>query len=175
MEEVRRVASVISEVDHGDPWHGSSTRSILEGVTAQDAAMRPIPGAHTIWEITLHMTVWAREVRKRLLGGDATLPAEGDWPVVPPAAFLPATGVGVPTPADEAWTNCLIDLASAHASLVAALDDFPAARLDEPVGTSRDRVLGTGTTYGFMLYGVALHDAYHAGQIALIRKAIGGL
>lgn len=175
MDEVRRLVHLIAEVDHGNPWHGASTRSILAGVTAQQAAARPIPEAHTIWEIALHMTAWAREVRRRLGGGAAAIPAEGDWPAVPQEAARGPGEPGDPTRLAEAWTRCLEDLASAHAALVETLDGISAHRLDEPVGAGRDRALGTGTTYGQMCYGVALHDAYHAGQIALLRKAMGGL
>jgi hypothetical protein len=178
MKEVRRVAELIASVDHGDPWHGSSTRGVLEGVTARDAAERPIPNAHTIWEIVLHMTAWTREVRRRAIGGAPGMPEEGDWPEAPGTSG-PAGSDGAaqrqgptPVPNEGAWASCIADLAAAHAALVAALEGFPGAKLDETVGLRRDLATGTGTTYGAMLYGIALHDAYHSGQIALLKKAI---
>ena len=33
---------------NGDPWHGPSITGVLEGITAETAGQRPIPGAHTI-------------------------------------------------------------------------------------------------------------------------------
>jgi uncharacterized damage-inducible protein DinB len=178
MKEVRRVVDLIASVEHGDPWHGPSTREVLHGVTAEEAAERPIPNAHTIWEIVLHLTVWAREVRRRVLGGEAAIPGEGDWPEAPgpahPAGAGGAPSAAVPAPSEGAWAASLADLAAAHATLLATLDDFPAGKLDERYGTRRDQPLGAGTTYGAMLYGVALHDAYHTGQIALLKKAMKG-
>jgi hypothetical protein len=179
MQETRRVRDLIASVDHGDPWHGSSTRDVLKGITAQDAATRPISDAHTIWEIVLHLTAWTREVGRRVHGGEPRLPEEGDWPTAPgptPAPAAPGTPAGTPaapTATEGAWAEALAGLAAAHASLIAALDDFPDSRLDGIVGSSfRDLPLGTGTSYGAMLLGIALHDAYHTGQIALLKKAI---
>ena len=176
MKEVRRVADLIASVEHGDPWHGPSTRAVLEGITAREAAERPIPNAHTIWEIVLHLTVWAREVRRRVLGGEAALPEEGDWPDAPgsphPVETGGASAAPVSAPTAGVWAASLADLAVAHATLLAALDGFPGGKLDERYGVRRDLPLGTGTTYGAMLYGVALHDAYHTGQIAILKKAM---
>ena len=67
----------------GDPWHGSSARAILGGITAREAAARPIPGVHSIWAILLHVTAWTNEVSRRLATGvGGAAPAEGDWPSV---------------------------------------------------------------------------------------------
>jgi hypothetical protein len=48
----------------GDPWYGAAIMEVLEGITHQQAAARPIPGAHNIWELVLHMTGWVREVTR---------------------------------------------------------------------------------------------------------------
>ncbi len=168
MKEIRRVADIIASVERGDPWHGPSARSVLEGITAEEAARRPIPTAHTIWEIVLHLTVWTREVRKRVLGGAPSLPEEGDWPEAPGAGASPTT----PAPTEGAWAASLADFAAAHASLIAALDSLPGGKLDEKLGTERIPALGVGITFGAMLHGVAIHDAYHTGQIALLKKAM---
>ncbi|HEV7838068.1 MAG TPA: hypothetical protein VGO75_08390, partial [Gemmatimonadaceae bacterium] len=48
----------LHNVYEGAPWHGSSITQVLEGIDAKVAASRPIPHAHTIWEIVLHMTGW---------------------------------------------------------------------------------------------------------------------
>src|SRR5829696_5375293 len=63
-----------------DPWHGPATASLLQDVNAEEAAAHPIPGAHSIWELVLHMTAWHNEVRRRLGGNEPDLPEEGDWP-----------------------------------------------------------------------------------------------
>ncbi|MGH7628258.1 MAG: DinB family protein [Gemmatimonadales bacterium] len=66
MTEADRIADELARAHGGDPWHGSSARAVLAGVSAAQAAVRPIPNAHTIWELVLHVTGWRREVARRL-------------------------------------------------------------------------------------------------------------
>jgi uncharacterized damage-inducible protein DinB len=157
MDETDRLARLFRETIAGKPWHGPSLESLLEGVDARAAAALPLDGAHSIWEIVLHLTAWTREVANRLEGKEPRPPAEGDWP---------ETG-----PVDEAtWNAARADLFSAHEALIEALASFPEARLDERVGGERDAPLGTGVSYREMILGVLQHDAYHAGQVALLKK-----
>ncbi len=135
--------------------------ALLEDVTASAAARRPIPGAHSIWELVLHMTAWTREVTRRLRGGEPDMPEMGDWPPV-----------GRPTRAR--WEVAVADLASAHRELVRAVEMCSDERLTAPVGRNREPALGTGHPVNRMLAGIAEHDAYHCGQIAMLRKAVNG-
>ena len=143
----------------GDPWHGDPVRRVLEGITAQQAAARPLPHAHGVWQIVLHMTSWTREATRRLRDRVAREPEDGDWP---------AAGTG-----EGEWNAALYALARANAELLEAVAAFPSAELDHVVGEERDRPLGAGVTYAVMLHGIAQHHAYHAGQIALLKKSFG--
>lgn len=149
----------IAATSGGDPWYGSSRTALLDGLTAKEAAARPIPGSHSIWEVVLHMTAWTREVERRLGGHAPAEPEDGDWPAV-----------GRPTAAR--WRVACDALAEANAALLDAVARLPAAQWDAPVGGLRDPALGTGTTIGGMLIGLAQHDAYHIGQLALLRHAL---
>ena len=155
--EVERIVDELRRAQDGDPWHGSPVRDVLAGVSAAAAARRPIPEAHTIWEIVLHMTAWRREVTRRLRTGVADVPADGDW------QSADATG-------EEEWQAAIAALAAAHAELAQATAALPASRLGQTLGDRRDRAAGTGVSYYVMLHGIAQHDAYHAGQIVLLRK-----
>ena len=64
----------LHQVYEGHPWHGSSITSVLDGISAESAKSRPIPDAHNIWELVLHMAVWTREVASRVRGADARNP-----------------------------------------------------------------------------------------------------
>lgn len=158
--ETDRIVDELRRAYDGDPWHGPATRALLEGVTAEQAAARPIPGAHTIAELVAHMTAWTREVARRLRDGVAREPEDGDWP--PVDALTP-----------EGWAAALDRLGAARRELLDALEAFPPERLDERVGDERTPEMGTGVSYAVHLHGVAQHDAYHSGQIALLRKALG--
>jgi uncharacterized damage-inducible protein DinB len=160
--EVRRLAAELARAYDGDAWHGPSLAATLADVDAVRAAAHPIPGAHSIWELVLHLAGWAREVAARLDGNTPGLPAGGDWPEPP-----------LPTP--EAWEHARAELAAAHAAVARALERFAARRgeagLDEPVGATRETPAGAGVSYYVMLHGLAQHDAYHGGQITMLKRA----
>jgi uncharacterized damage-inducible protein DinB len=160
MEEVAKVVDVLDRGFGGDAWHGPSLRELLADVTPRQAAARPIAGAHSIWEIVLHLTAWKREVAARMRGRPAGEPAEGDWPLAPRRADA--------TP--EAWAAAVDALARAHDDLVSAARAVSSERLHAPVADPRSPELGTGVTHYVTLHGVAQHDAYHGGQIALLKK-----
>ena len=158
MTEIARIVDQLEREHEGDPWHGSPLRAILEGIDATRAAARPSPGAHSIWELVLHMTGWKNETARRLAGAVACMPVEGDWP-----------DVGDPT--DERWQAALARLEAAHDGLIAAVKALPETRLYEPTNDTRSAPLGTGVSYYVLLHGIVQHDVYHAGQIALLKKA----
>ncbi len=146
-----RAAEHLRRAYEGEAWHGPALREILSGVSAAQAAARPLPGAHSIWELVLHIATWDDVVRERLGGAKIiSLPAEQDWP---------AAGAG-----PRAWRAALTALAEANRRLRAAMLAFPAARLEERVPRKK---------YSFhdMLDGIVQHDLYHGGQIALLKKA----
>jgi uncharacterized damage-inducible protein DinB len=159
MDPIEHSGSLLRRALSGDPWHGPSLESALAGVDAAAAAAHPIGSAHSIWEIVLHVSGWTREVAKRLEGGEPTPPAGGDWPS--PDELT-----------EEAWSSTRDELRAVHEELLSALAAFPRERLDERVGEERSAPLGTGVTYLEMIEGVLQHDAYHGGQISLLKKAL---
>jgi len=158
MSEIPRIIDQIEREHDGDPWHGSPLSAILKGTTAQSASRRPIPGAHTIWELVLHMTGWKNEVSRRLFGAPAGMPEGGDWPEV-----------GEPT--EARWRSALDRLETAHRNLMTGIRSLPEDKLFQPTNDPRDRPLGAGVSYYVLLHGIVQHDVYHAGQIALLKKA----
>ena len=159
MREVERLADLVERVVEGDPWHGSNVVSLLEGLTAIDAARHPVDHAHSIWELVRHMTAWCDEVRARLGGATADEPAAGDWPAV--------TDV---SPA--AWAATVAALVASHRALAAAIRGAGDAVLETPVRDPRHPPTGTGLSQYLTLHGAVHHTAYHAGQIALLRRAL---
>jgi uncharacterized damage-inducible protein DinB len=147
----------LKQVYDGNPWHGSSIKTVLEGIDADTAALRSIPPAHTIWELVLHMTSWTREVASRVGGADAKDPV--DWPE-------PRFGGGA-----AAWEAAKGDLAAAHAELEQAVARLEPDDLLRWVGDQRDPKLGTGLPVGTVIRGLLQHDTYHQGQIAILRRA----
>jgi uncharacterized damage-inducible protein DinB len=154
--EIERLIELLERVHGGDAWHGPSVKDALAGVTAHVARARPVGGGHSIWEIALHVDAWRREVTARLHGKAPSLPEPADWPAVP---------------ADDAsWDRVGVLLDSSHAALVAAVRQLSPDQLESRVGDDRDPGLGAGVTVAVMLHGIVHHDAYHAGQIALLKR-----
>ena len=158
MTETARIVDELEREHAGDPWHGSPLRQILDGIDHQQASRRPLAGAHTIWELVLHVTAWKNEVRRRIGGAPAAEPLEGDWPVPAPASA-------------DAWRAALDALEAAHRALVAAVAGLPEEQLFTPTRDPRDRETGAGVTHYVLLHGIVQHDVYHAGQIALLKKS----
>ncbi len=155
MPETARILDQLHRAYEGPAWHGPALREVLAGVTCQTAAQRPIPGAHTIWELVLHLTVWISVPTRRLTGAEiATLPPNEDWPAAP-------------EPTESGWREALDRLAQAQRNLESEVGKLTDDRL-------REKVLGD-IPYSIytMLHGVVQHNLYHAGQIALLKKSAG--
>jgi uncharacterized damage-inducible protein DinB len=160
MSEADRLIDQFKRAHDGDPWHGSPITQILKGVTAEQAATRPPNGAHSIWELVLHATGWRNEVARRATGEPAQEPEAGDWPKV-----------GDPTP--ERWKAALAALDASHDRLVEVVRGMTDQKLLQPTNDPRNRELGTGVSYYELLHGIVQHDAYHAGQIAIVKRVMG--
>jgi uncharacterized damage-inducible protein DinB len=153
MPEAARILDQLHRAYEGPAWHGPALREVLAGVSCQTAARRPIPEAHTIWELVLHLTVWMSVPTRRIAGAEIpTLPPDQDWPAAP-------------EPSEAGWQQALNQLAQAQFSLESEVSKLPDDRL-------REKVLGK-VPYSIytMLHGVVQHNLYHAGQIALLKKA----
>ena len=150
-----RLANHIKRTVTGPMWHGGALDQVLEGVTHDQAAARPIADAHTIWEIVLHVIAWAEIARARLRGeriADA-LPLE-DWP--------PVTST-----TDADWAIVLQRLSDSHRALAQDVRHLDEAAIDAPIQ-------GLEYTASNLLHGVIEHGTYHGGQIALLKKALAG-
>jgi uncharacterized damage-inducible protein DinB len=152
-------ATQLEQTQSGNPWYGPPIAQVVQGLTVEQAAAHPVPGAHSVWEIVLHMTSWVNEVRRRIAEGNPRTPDDGDWPEPP-------------DPTEGNWWQSLDQLEAAHAELREALLKFPESRMAEMVGPTRDAPLGTGVSYAAMIQGLLQHDAYHLGQIALLKRAL---
>ena len=126
---------------------------ILKGVTATRAAARPIAGAHTIWELVLHIAAWDGAVLRRLGGAAVELSDAENFPAVTDSS-------------EAAWRAALAQVRRVHEQLVAAVAALPDSRLDDKVPGKE----GAHYTFYYMLHGVVQHELYHAGQIALLKK-----
>ena len=150
MTESKRIADQLHRAYAGGAWHGSALRELLSGVTAKRAAARPLAGAHTIWELVLHITAWKRAVLRRMQGKALSLSPAENFPHMPQATLAN-------------WKKTLAALRTAQRDLHRAVSALPESRL-------RKKFPGKRYSLYFMLHGLLQHDLYHAGQVALLKK-----
>ena len=154
MTEIERILDQLKRAYEGNAWHGPSVRESLAGVTAAQAHARPLANAHSIWELIQHIAVWESVGRRRLEGDRAAIEISSpeDWP-----------------PADDtsetAWEQSKAALDRGHEALREAISRIREERLDEPILEGMSSVYVT-------VHGVIQHDLYHAGQIAMLKKAL---
>lgn len=159
MSEISFLREQLRKGHSDDPWHGPATGTLLWELTALEAAAHPVSGAHSVWEIVLHMTAWQNEVRRRLGGKAPGLPEEGDWPE--PGEI-----------SEAAWERDQQLLEASLDKLLEALGRCTEEDMERMGGSisDRDPALGSGVNHRTMVHGLIQHNAYHSGQIALLRK-----
>ena len=151
MNEIERMVDQLDRAWRGPAWHGPSVQEVLTGIDAAAAARRPIPGGHTIWEITEHIAAW-EDIGRRRIEGEIVNPTDAmDWPSIDEFSA-------------ESWQRTRERLAGGHERLRRTIAAFPEDRLDQmrPDGE---------TSWYVLIHGIVQHDLYHAGQIGLLAKA----
>jgi uncharacterized damage-inducible protein DinB len=153
--EAARFADQLERSFRGGAWQGPSLTEALDGVDATAAFRRPVVGAHTIAELVFHVDYWLDAARRRIDGDvvESSHPSP-DWP----------SGVDGKSASAPAWKATLARLEESHRRLHATVLALDAARFDQPVA-------GSDPTMRGLLLGILQHNAYHAGQIALLAKA----
>lgn len=157
--EVDRIRDQFRRSFDGEAWHGPSVLQLLNGVTAQQAAAHPIPGAHSIWELTLHIAAWEGACRRRLQGDPAQLTDAEDWQPIDDTS-------------EAAWERTKELLIDNHRELLNAIATLDESRLNEPI--IKDPNTPFSSVY-VTLHGGVQHNLYHAGQIAMLKKALENL
>jgi uncharacterized damage-inducible protein DinB len=151
MSEITRIADQLERAFAGEAWHGPAVLEILADVDAHMASARPIANAHTIWELTLHVAGWENIIRRRLLG-EAIVPTDAEnFPNVKDAS-------------EAAWQKTIESLKQTHEQLLKTARAIPDLRLTE-------RVPGKNYDIYHMLHGAVHHAVYHAGQMAVLKRA----
>ena len=148
-----RLADEIRRTIDGDPWHGPCLMETLRGITAEQAVQRVSVESHTIWELSAHIAMWHQEMLAVVAGRAYRSVSEAEqWP---PIATTTAT----------AWSELLKSIQTNNARLAKAVAVLTDAQLARPI-ENRDYDLE------FLLHGIAQHNAYHSGQIALLKRLL---
>ena len=152
--ECARIADQLTRAFTGDAWHGSPLREILAGISAEEASARPLPSAHTIWELVVHIDIYLKVAIAATKG--TPMPklygTESDWPAV--ADLSPA-----------AWTETSSRLFQDAEQMSETIASWTDAKL-------LDTVPGRDYDFYLLFHGLVQHSLYHGGQIAMLKKAV---
>jgi uncharacterized damage-inducible protein DinB len=152
--ECTRIADQLRRAFEGKAWHGSSLQELLTGVTAEQAAIRPIAAGHSVWELVSHIEVWTQTALAATKGVPmpSLLAADQDWPLAGDTS-------------SKAWEAAVSRMFATRDALSRAIGQFGDERLTETVP-------GRRYDFYYLFHGVVQHSLYHGGQIALLKKAI---
>jgi len=149
--EIRLLLDLLDEAFDKKSWHGPNLRGSIRGLSAEQAAWRPAPKRHNIWELTLHAAYWKYVVRRRITGEKR-------------GSFVLAGSNFFERPlklSEAAWKRDARILAAEHAALRDTV-----ARL----ALQRSETQKNWASALHLIRGAAAHDLYHAGQIRLLRR-----
>jgi uncharacterized damage-inducible protein DinB len=155
MNSLSLLLSLLDEAFDRKAWHGTTLIGSVRNLSAADAARRPAPGRHNIWEIVVHAAYWKYTVRRRLTGDKrGSFALEGsNW------FARPSPG----TDDDRAFKSDIRLLVAEHRALREVVARLPERALADRTGTY---------TKAYLIRGIAAHDLYHAGQIQLLKRLL---
>jgi uncharacterized damage-inducible protein DinB len=153
VREVQLLLLVLDQAYDRKSWHGTNLRGSIRRLSIGEAAWRPGPGRHNIWEIVVHAAYWKYVVWRRLTGQRrGSFPLEGsNW------FERPKEGN------EQEWRADIALLERMHRSLRESVERLaPRALSRVPQGSTISNAA--------IISGAAAHDLYHAGQIQLLKK-----
>jgi hypothetical protein len=152
----------------GRGWQGPTLLGSIRGVTAKEAGVTPVPLKHSIWQVVLHAAYWKYAVCLRIAKSGVVVrgvPCDDAGELTFPRS--PSNFPDLPEkPTDASWRDDVRLLKDFHEGLVDAVGCLSTRQLDSipPGGKSR--------TLRLVILGAAAHDAYHSGQIQLIKRLV---
>ena len=153
MNEIQRILDQMDRAFSGDAWHGPCLQALLDGVSPKMPPGAGFRTHHSIWELVHHIRAWKIIAQHRLKDEVVEVTTERDWPHVWETSEI-------------VWKRALDDLTESHVRLREAVKGLQEERLREKTPACPDSIY-------VMLHGLVQHDLYHAGQIAILKKAFG--
>lgn len=149
--EINRILKLFADLQHGDCWIGNNFKETLHGVDSINACKTISGRTNNIWQLVAHITYWRTLVVNRLTGSLNPPPFQD---------FL------LPEVCNEAnWRQTLHDFEAAYHLLRNAILHFHEENL-EKASVKKEQ-----TNYELIM-GCLQHDAYHLGQIMLLKKSV---
>ncbi|ULQ52674.1 DinB family protein [Flavihumibacter fluvii] len=150
MKETQRISKLLDQLYHGPSWIEVNILSVIQEITAKQAATKVLQNCNSIWEIINHLISWREEILQRVQGNIKESPADN--------YFRP-----IMDSSETAWTTTLQKLEQSQRDWLELLASFDPDILEKSYPSGR-------FTYYELFHGIIQHDAYHLGQIVLLAK-----
>ena len=161
MSEADRLVDQFKRAHDGDPWHGSPVKADSRGRDGEAG------GDQAPQRRALHLGARAPPHRAGATKSRTARPAS------PRGRRPPATGRRSASRRRRGGRRRSPRSTPRTQHMVKVARELSDDRLLEPTNDPRNRPLGTGVSYYELLHGAVQHDAYHAGQIAILKKVLG--
>jgi uncharacterized damage-inducible protein DinB len=150
--EIDRIGEQVQRSFSGEAWHGPCVLDALEGVDTKIASAKPLQGGHSIAELAAHLSLVTQLVIERVEGRGRRIKSDADyWPDVPDVL------------SETQWKAMQVELKERAELLEKAIAGFAVEKLDE-------QLMEGGSSAANNFLGHAQHNAYHAGQIMMLKK-----
>ncbi|MEO5569437.1 MAG: DinB family protein [Bacteroidia bacterium] len=149
MSELPRLKKLLSDHFDGSPWLDVNIMDTLKTISASQAAKK-IDHLNSIWQIVNHIIAWRETNLKRLKDEIAADPQNN---------FIEE----VKDTSEEAWQVSLKKLERSQHNILSFISTAKDSMLEKVYITN-------GFSYYEHLQGILQHDAYHLGQIILLKK-----
>lgn len=149
MEPTLLAADLGRSLQH--PQDYASPQVLIGDLTPDQATQTPPGAPYSIAENVAHMHAWQNYIVRRVRGENPPRPdGEADWPKVEA----------------DAWPVPVADF-------LAGIRDFEALLTAPAAGALLARPYSDDHTNANRLLNIALHNAYHLGQVTLLRRELG--
>ena len=128
--EVQQLLSIIDQAYDHRSWHGTNLRGSIRGLSAKQAARRPRPERHNIWELVVHAAYWKYTVTRRLTGQ-----RRGSFPLKGSNWFPRGQSAN-----DEQWRADVVLLENMHRALREAVANLSASDLSRKPNGSKKKL-----------------------------------
>lgn len=128
---------------------------VLEDITVEQASWKPVEGAHSIWELVCHLLFFEKRILLRFLGQTANEPQAEDNDAT----------YRVPTETSQNWQKTKQEYFYVHRELEKILATSELEDLYREIPDDNPLMIE--------LKSLAMHDAYHIGQIVFLSKMQG--
>jgi uncharacterized damage-inducible protein DinB len=153
--------SVLAELIHGKGAHTDAS-AIVEGIGVETAGALPAGAPNSIFQVVWHINYWVDYELRRMAGESPAYPehAAQSWPEDP-------------APGNAADWNATVERFKELLSAMTRLAK-DGASLARPVPiVSTEHYANQGGTIGDVLIQTVVHNSYHLGQVAFLRRLLG--